>query len=310
MPEQAAVGDVHESENESRESAAPVSSQAALPPGQPVAAGPGQRKTFLEKASLVMGMVIPAVLGWATWSLTNQQWQTQQRQYQNSTQEQDRSRVMDRLMSLGASSVTDRLAAAKALRSYADLNWMDAAMLPALLPYLKSECDDTVFRIEKEAALQAATNSPAQSPPDVRERRQVAPGMAAIRQTLAGISAINKSPDCPKESSPVTPPPAPAGTTVITAPPQYFEVGCGDDKTGVLEVPLPGAISANQSVRDVSATLANIDNLKAWSVRVLGHTDHSGTVEYRLVGLDRQFLGNCPGGGHGSVVTSFTLGPK
>jgi hypothetical protein len=60
----------------------------------------------------------------------------------------------------------------------------------------------------------------------------------------------------------------------------------------------------------VSASLVNVDNLKDFSVSVLDHTDETARVEYRLVGLDRQFLGNCPGGGHGTVVTNFVIGAK
>src|ERR1700757_3737002 len=111
------------------------------------------KRDVLDVASKVMGMIVPVVIGWATYNLTNQQWQTQQRQYQNTIQEQDRSRVMDRLLALGRASSPDRLTAAKALRSYADLNRLDAASLPGLLPYLKSECDEIIFRAEKEAAL-------------------------------------------------------------------------------------------------------------------------------------------------------------
>ncbi len=279
----------------------PITTSNPVPPSPPPPITPAnqiQKKSALEKASLAMGMVVPVVLGWATWNLTNQQWQSQQRQYQNTVQEQDRNRVLDRLLALGNSSMNDRLIAAKALRSYADMNRMDVASLAGLLPYLKSECDETVFRIEKEAALQAARNS----------TPQASNGATAVQQPVAGIAAIERSSQCPNPTnSGATASPT---ATVITAPPQYFEVGCNNEKMGTLEVPTPSAISGTQMIQSVSATLANIDNLKEWSVRVLGHTERSATVEYRLVGLDRQFLGNCPGGGHGSVVTSFVIGPK
>jgi hypothetical protein len=238
-----------------------------------------------------MGMVTPLVLGWATWSLTNQQWQSQQWQYRNSIQEQDRSRVMDRLLALGGGSPADRLSAAKALRSYANMNRMDAANLPGLLPYLVSECDGNVFRIEKDAALQAARNSSAQS-------------------SLAGIAAIESSPQCPKVSIPELIPAPAVSTTVVTAPPQYFEVGCGEVKTGTLEIPVPSAMASNQRIQDISATIANISNLKTSSARVVSNTDRSAKVEYHLEGRDRELFGNCPGGGHGSVVTTFTIVTK
>lgn len=254
------------------------------------------KRDFLDIASKIMAMIIPVAIGWATYNLSNQQWQTQQRQYQNTIQEQDRSRVMDRLLALGTASSSDRLTAAKALRSYADLNRLDAASLPGLLPYLKSECDESVFSTEKQAALQAARN--ARTPKSQDER-----------DLLAGLNAIERSPQCPAQPPPSSSTPQ-AVATVVSAPPQYFDVGCGEEKAGVLRVPVPAQLQSNQKVVSVSATLANIDNLKSWNVTVAEHDDNAATVRYSLIGLDRQLFGNCPGGGHGSVVTNFVLGPN
>jgi hypothetical protein len=211
------------------------------------------KRDFLDVASKVMGMIVPVVIGWATYNLTNQQWQTQQREYQNTIQEQDRSRVMDRLLSLGSATATDRLAAAKALRSYSDLNRLDGASLPGLLPYLKSECDEAVFSTEKEAALQAARNAKSANS---QEQQQL----------IAGLNALERNPQCTTPPGPT--PAATAVTTVVSAPPQYFDVGCGEEKAGVLHVPVPAQMQGNQKVLSVSATLANIDNLKSWNVAV------------------------------------------
>src|SRR5712671_2578875 len=143
--------------------------QSGTSRSSPPPANAPAKRDFLEVASKIMGMIVPLVIGWATYNLSNQQWQTQQRQYQNTIQEQDRSRVMDRLLALGSASSTDRLTAAKALRSYADLNRLDAASLPGLLPYLKSECDEAVFSNEKQAALQAARNA---RPPNSQQQQE------------------------------------------------------------------------------------------------------------------------------------------
>jgi hypothetical protein len=271
----------------------PTQSGASGP--SPTALNSPAKRDLLDAASKVMGMIVPIVIGWATYNLSNQQWQTQQRQYQNTIQEQDRTRVMDRLLALGSATSTDRLTAAKALRSYADLNRLDAGSLPGLLPYLKSECDEAVFSTEKDAALQAARNA---KPPNSQEQQQL----------MAGLSAIERSSQCPPPAAVSATPPA--VTTVVSAPPQYFDVGCGEEKAGVLHVPVPAQMQSNQKVVNVSATLANIDNLKSWSVIVTGHDESAADVHYSLIGLDRQLFGNCPGGGHGSVVTSFVLGPK
>jgi hypothetical protein len=206
---------------------------------------------------------------------------------------------MDRLIALGSSTVSDRLAAAKGLHAYAGINKMDSSLLPGLLYYLKSECDEEVFDVLKDAAVQVVRNSPPKP----------SNGAPKGHEVITAITALQRSSAC-RVTSAGTAAPAPSSVQVVSAPPRYFDVGCESVNSGIIEVAAPGINPDTQTVKSVEATLANIDNLKSWSVQVLDKTDHSARVQYQLVGLDRQFFGNCPGGGHGSVVTNFVIGPK
>jgi hypothetical protein len=257
-------------------------------------------KTLLERIALIISIITPVAIGVGSWmitrTVTNEQISSQTLQFQASKQDQDHGRVMERLVALGSSSVSDRVAAAKALHAYAYLNKMDSASLPGLLYYLRSECDEGVFSIAKDAAVQAIRNSP--PTPSTDE--------VNVQRTITGIMDMQRSSACPGASA--TPPATSA--QVVSAPPRYFDVDCERVNSGVIEVAAPGIDPNRQAVKSVEATLANIDNLKTWSVKVLNATDRSASVQYQLVGLDRQFLGNCPGGGHGSVVTNFVIGPK
>jgi hypothetical protein len=267
-----------------------VNVQLALPP---------QRRDFLDSASKVMGIMLPLVLGWATLHLTNQQMLTQRQQYRDTVDEQNRGRVMERFIKLGDASVPERLGSAKALHAFADMGRMDASSLPGLLNYLTTECDEGTFSALKATALTVAAHSRSTSVDNANPPENL----------IKGLDSTTRSSGCPKETSIVVPP-ASSATTVLSAPPQYFEVGCGEVKKDVLIVPVPIPLQGQQKVQNVSASLVNIDNLKTWSVSVLNYTDEIARVEYRLVGLDRQLFGNCPGGGHGTVVTNFVIGAK
>jgi hypothetical protein len=87
-------------------------------------------------------------------------------------------------------------------------------------------------------------------------------------------------------------------------------VGCGQINSGILDVPVPTTLQEAQKVQSVSASLVNTDNLKTQSVAVVQFDNTGAKVKYLLEGLDRQIFGNCPGGGHGTIVTNFVIGPR
>ena len=78
--------------------------------------------------------------------------------------------------------------------------------------------------------------------------------------------------------------------------------------TNTLQVPLPTNLKPGQKLDRAEASLVDTSNLKAGSsAEVLAQSANGAIIKYTLIGLDRQLLGNCPGGGHGTVVTSFVV---
>jgi hypothetical protein len=254
---------------------------------------------LLDIVSKLMGIVLPVVLYLASASFNHQQVDLQSLEHRQSIDEENRGRVMERMFNLGDGSIATRLAAAKALRSYADMGRLDAVSIPGLLPYLKSECDPAVFALLKESVLVVAKNT---------AQANVA-GQNQYPELLRGLGGIDRNSQCPSDAG-STPPSTSSLSTVIAAPPHYYEVGCGQTNSGILDVPVPATMQEIQKVQSVSASLVNTDNLKSQSVSIV-HFDNTGAkVKYVLEGLDRQMFGNCPGGGHGTLVTNFVIGPR
>jgi hypothetical protein len=77
--------------------------------------------------------------------------------------------------------------------------------------------------------------------------------------------------------------------------------GCGESKTASVAWNAPaGADQINGS-----ASWANTDNVKSQDQQV-AYAGTSATANGSISGLDRNWLGNCPGGGHGELVLQGT----
>jgi pimeloyl-ACP methyl ester carboxylesterase len=99
---------------------------------------------------------------------------------------------------------------------------------------------------------------------------------------------------------------APVVLKQVKANPQSIEVGCDEEKKGVLEAKVD--LAPGESVTEVKADVANTSNLKSSHATVtsVSATAGTATVSYGLRGLDRVAF-NCPGGGHGDVIVSFAV---
>lgn len=92
---------------------------------------------------------------------------------------------------------------------------------------------------------------------------------------------------------------------------QYEAVDCQAQNTnGAFPVQLDSVLSAEYLVESATATVQNQSNLKFSEAHVVSVSELGAIVSYQLIGLDRQFLGNCPGGGHGTLVVNFQLKPR
>jgi hypothetical protein len=93
---------------------------------------------------------------------------------------------------------------------------------------------------------------------------------------------------------------------------QYLDVGCAQTNEGTLNIPLSDEESATLKVETIKKPhFEGVSNLNwtdgnAWTD---ADADEIG-VSYAIRGLDRQTMGNCPGGGHGTLVVEYTLVPR
>lgn len=90
----------------------------------------------------------------------------------------------------------------------------------------------------------------------------------------------------------------------VKATRQYVDVGCGEEKTGEVEV--AADLGPGESVFEVHPEIANVDNLKSSSALLVRFDGKTAVVAYKIRGLDRVFF-NCPGGGHADVVVNFVV---
>lgn len=92
---------------------------------------------------------------------------------------------------------------------------------------------------------------------------------------------------------------------------QYLDVDCQRvNSNPALWVPLDSSLSAKFKVQSAAAVVQDSSNLKEAHAGVVETRPDGAVVQYSLVGLDRQLFGNCPGGGHGTLVVRFQLVPK
>lgn len=102
-----------------------------------------------------------------------------------------------------------------------------------------------------------------------------------------------------------TPKPVEFVTVTREIAPYSFNVGCGEARDANINVPLN--ISAEDTVVSVAASLRNVDNLKDTFTAVISRDGPNAVVRVHASGLDREWTGNCRGGGHGTVVVTYVV---
>jgi hypothetical protein len=92
---------------------------------------------------------------------------------------------------------------------------------------------------------------------------------------------------------------------------QYLDVDCERvNSSSSLRVPIDSTLAAQFKVESATAEIQDTSNLKRATAKVIGVDPSSAIIEFAIAGLDRRLFGNCPGGGHGTLVVQFQLVPK
>lgn len=113
--------------------------------------------------------------------------------------------------------------------------------------------------------------------------------------------------------NPIAPPPIITKDEVVTrtwTSPQ-LDVGCNQTNSGKLQAAVSLDPKLQEQVVSVTASYDRTDNIKGpTGPTVLGGPASAVTVSYGFNGQDKEWTGNCPGGGHAFVVVTFTISRK
>jgi pimeloyl-ACP methyl ester carboxylesterase len=113
--------------------------------------------------------------------------------------------------------------------------------------------------------------------------------------------------------NPIAPPPVVTKDEVVTRnwnSPQ-LDVGCNQTNSGTLQAAVPLDPQLQEKVISVTASYTKTDNIKgSTGPTVVGGPASAVSVTYGFNGQDKEWTGNCPGGGHAYVVVTFTISRK
>jgi pimeloyl-ACP methyl ester carboxylesterase len=115
------------------------------------------------------------------------------------------------------------------------------------------------------------------------------------------------------EANPIAPPPVKTRDEIVTREwrASGLNVDCNRTNAGRLQASVALDPKFDEKVLSVSARFEGADNIKDQSgPTVEGAPGPTVAVSYGFNGLDRNFVGNCPGGGHATVVVIFTVQRK
>lgn len=96
-------------------------------------------------------------------------------------------------------------------------------------------------------------------------------------------------------------------TETITSEPIYFELGCAESKSFQYNVVPARPLRPNQRIAAATPAVQDVANLKDFQIRSVSYSAVDATVTIGASGLDRDFTGNCRGGGHGRLVVTFVV---
>ncbi len=90
----------------------------------------------------------------------------------------------------------------------------------------------------------------------------------------------------------------------VRATPTSIEVGCGEEKTGQIEVPVD--LASREMAVEVHPEIANAGNLASYSAFLIRFDGETAVVGYKIRGPDRAAPG-CTAGGRGDIVVNFVV---
>jgi hypothetical protein len=215
----------------------------------------------------------------------------------------------------GSEHIAAKRAAARAASEYAQQGRVYTPATSILFHYLEKEADPKTHCYLYGAIDRGLTVKPPALGAGARSEEGAAldeSGWATLvtveRSRLVALKRSTDTADCSAiaEPVPVISPPQPRTSEFR----QYLDVDCSRVNSNSLRVAIDSGLSTQFKVQSATATIQDSSNLKEVRANVLRTDPDAAFVEYSISGLDRQVFGNCPGGGHGTLVVTFQLVPK
>jgi len=228
---------------------------------------------------------------------------------------------------IGNEQLPERRAVARAILEYANQGRLYHPSTSVAIDYVARECDQETYDSLVEAVMQATAHTPKNANiPSCEELDDDAVRACLKRKKDAQVSVEADKKSDTKRLTDLLPQRTKACGRVNQGGPQtgpeplpmarffrqYLDVGCGEANSGTVSVPLPqpGGPLAMSIVGQPAAHfegMSNIKDAKADSPKVVADAI---SVPYTIHGLDRGVLGDCPGGGHATLVVDYQLAPQ
>lgn len=87
----------------------------------------------------------------------------------------------------------------------------------------------------------------------------------------------------------------------------YQDVGCEESRSADVTATTNLDPAYKEQVLQVQAQFVNISNLSGYKADVVNFSGNSALVHTNITGLPRAALGNCPGGGHATLLVTFSI---
>ena len=269
--------------------------------------------------------------------LVRKQIDIQQQSKNESAAEADNHQAIQLLSDLGtrigSEQLPQRRAIAEALLGYSTLGRLYHPSTIAVIDYIKRECDATTHDLLRQAVEGALNQTPKNavipSCGDKSVDGETSAGCAKRKKDA--LTAVKSDNDGDREKlnegesmreqvcqsghlpASVEPTAAVLSQYLKNAPRtfrQYVDVGCGETNQATLQIPLTDDESKNLKLAgQPSAHFEGVSNLNWDNIDKIDVAANVINVTYSIRGLDRQLFGNCPGGGHATVVVEYQLTP-
>lgn len=267
-------------------------------------------------------------------NLVQQQLDLQQLSMKQSAADADNHQALGLLADMGTRSGDERRAIALAMLEYSMQGRLYHPSTAVVVDYLKRECDATTYGLLTQAVQEAFRHIPKNAPTpscdeedkDSKAAKNCQQKKKEAQSRVDGDTNLDKNllaeaqrahPSVCAQTS--TTSQAAANILIQYSGPgprtfrQYLDVGCAETNQGRLVIRLSEEEQKILRIASVKKPdFEGVSNLNWDNAEqpIVAPDGNSISLPYAIRGLDRQYLGNCPGGGHATLVVVYQLASR